>query len=337
MRHLAIVYKPHAPEAKKLALELKDSLAPRGLETWLWEAAYAPDSELPVIPPETDLAVVMGGDGTMLGAVRALVNQGLEKAPVLGVNLGGLGFLTALSPEELNPALDMVLKGDYICTERLMLEVDIHRNGKPLSSFDALNDVVINKAALARIVELPVYVDGHRLTAFRADGLIIATPTGSSAYNLSAGGPICHPGLDCILVTPICSFALSNRPLLLDPDMTITLRLDDGAPENHPHLRRPGRRRPHARRRDHHQTLTKNRLHNSVAIQGLLRNPAHKTPLGLADYVRRSRGSGDANIQLASRFRTPVEIACFNRRKRARLRQPTAGRISGRVAWSFRS
>ena len=231
MRHLAIVYKPHAPEAKNLALELKQSLAPKGLETWLWEAAHAPDGELPAIPPGTDLAVVMGGDGTMLGAVRALVNQGLEKAPVLGVNLGGLGFLTAISPEELHPALDLVLKGDYTCTKRLMLKVDLHRGDTLLSSFDALNDVVINKAALARIVELPVHVDGHRLTAFRADGLIIATPTGSTAYNLSAGGPICHPGLDCILVTPICSFALSNRPLLLDPGMAITITLDERAPE----------------------------------------------------------------------------------------------------------
>ena len=231
MRHLAIVYKPHAPEAKNMAMKLKDSLAAKGLSTWLWEAAHTPDGELPAIPPKTDLVVVMGGDGTMLGAVRALVHQGLEKAPILGVNLGGLGFLTALSPEELAPALDMVLKGDYSCTERLMLKVDIHRQKTPLASFHALNDVVINKAALARIVELPIAVDGHRLTAFRADGLIIATPTGSTAYNLSAGGPICHPGLDCILLTPICSFALSNRPLLLDPDMTITLHLDESAPE----------------------------------------------------------------------------------------------------------
>lgn len=185
----------------------------------------------PLLSRDTNLVVVLGGDGTMLGAVRAMVSAKLCDTPILGVNLGGLGFLTAIAPAELRPAMEKVLAGEFNAPPRMMLDAVVERAGKEHRRLVALNDVVINKAALARIVELETAVDGEHLTTFRSDGLIISTPTGSTAYNLSAGGPICHPALDCLVVTPICSFALSNRPLLLAPQMRLTISLGAKAEE----------------------------------------------------------------------------------------------------------
>lgn len=229
-----IIHKARTEKARQLAGELADWLAPRGLDCRLLEAPGperpgGPEEKPPTTP--ADLVVVLGGDGTMLGAVRWVVASGLERTPILGVNLGGLGFLTALAPDELLPAMAKVLGGQYAAPPRLMLEGVLERGRRVHSRLTALNDMVINKAALARIVELAVHVDGRPLTTFRADGLILSSPTGSTAYNLSAGGPICHPALDCLVLTPICSFALSNRPLLLGPDMVLSLTLDERASE----------------------------------------------------------------------------------------------------------
>ncbi|KIX13233.1 NAD(+)/NADH kinase [Dethiosulfatarculus sandiegensis] len=229
MPHVAIVYKSHSQEAFKQASLLNKWLLGRKLESNLIKAgSHLPEDDTPQgkMDPKTDLVVVLGGDGTMLGAVRNLVEEGLENAPIVGVNLGGLGFLTALGPDELLPAMDRVLAGEYTAPPRLMLDARVERNGVALAQFTALNDVVINKSAQAPIVELSIVVDKRPLTTFRADGLIFCTPTGSTAYNLSAGGPICHPALDCIVVTPICSFALSNRPVLLEPDLVLSITLD---------------------------------------------------------------------------------------------------------------
>jgi NAD+ kinase len=159
------------------------------------------------------------------------VEAGMQEVPVLGVNLGGLGFLTALGPDELTPAMERVLAGDFIATPRMMLSAKVERAGKVKRSFLALNDMVINKAALARIIELTLLVDEEPLTSLRADGLIFATPTGSTAYNLSAGGPICHPDQQSIVITPICSFTLSARPLVLGPRATIRFTVDRRALE----------------------------------------------------------------------------------------------------------
>jgi NAD+ kinase len=229
MPHVAIVYKSHSQKAFKQASLLNKWLLGRKIESNLIKAgSHLPEDDTPQgkMDPKTDLVVVLGGDGTMLGAVRNLVEEGLENAPIVGVNLGGLGFLTALGPDELLPAMDRVLAGEYTAPRRLMLDALVERNGSTLARFTALNDVVINKSAQAPIVELSVVVDKRPLTTFRADGLIFCTPTGSTAYNLSAGGPICHPALDCIVVTPICSFALSNRPVLLEPDLVLSITLD---------------------------------------------------------------------------------------------------------------
>ncbi len=235
MPQVAIIYKAHTPEASAQAESLAQWLEQRGSTAQLLESGPAKPANgrepEPLLSRETDLVVVLGGDGTMLGAVRTLVSSQLCDTPILGVNLGGLGFLTALSPDELLPAMEKVLAGKYSAPPRMMLDVMVERQGREHRSLVALNDVVINKAALARIVELDTAVDGKHLTSFRSDGLIVSTPTGSTAYNLSAGGPICHPALDCLVVTPICSFALSNRPLLLGPQMTFTISLGAKAEE----------------------------------------------------------------------------------------------------------
>ena len=161
-----------------------------------------------------DLLIVLGGDGTLLSAVRAL---GGHKVPILPVNLGGLGFLTSVTREEMYPALEHVLAGQHRLSERMMLEAEVWRNGSAIERQTALNDAVVNKAALARMLEFDVFVDRAHVGRYRADGLIIATPTGSTAYSLAAGGPIVHPEVDALLITPICPHMLTNRPLAV-PD-----------------------------------------------------------------------------------------------------------------------
>lgn len=171
---------------------------------------------------EVDLIIVLGGDGTLLYAARTF---GATGAPLLGVNMGGLGFLTELSRENLRPALDQVLAGGYAAETRMMLDVQVLRWNGTAAVYSVLNDAVINKGVLARIIELIVKVNQWDLTSYRADGLIIATPTGSTAYNLAAGGPIVHPAHESILLTPICPFTLSNRPLIMPQSAVIEIRL----------------------------------------------------------------------------------------------------------------
>lgn len=229
MTKIAIIYKGNSSAAKQHAEHLRRWVFQRGGQAQLQEAATRSEPHKAMEPLDSDISllVVLGGDGTMLGAIRGLMAKGLAHIPVVGVNLGGLGFLTALSPDELLPAMDRVLARDYSAPPRLMLELTINRNGIDMGPWLALNDVVINKLPSAPLVELPLMADGVALTTFRADGLVVATPTGSTAYSLSAGGPICHPAMDSILVTPICSFSLSNRPLLLTADTVLSLSLID--------------------------------------------------------------------------------------------------------------
>jgi NAD+ kinase len=171
---------------------------------------------------ETDLLVVLGGDGTLLAAARFAAPRGV---PILPINLGSLGFLTSFTREELYPALEQTLAGRHAVSERVLLQVELQRAGRTQQKHLALNDAVINKGALARMIDLELLIDGHFVCRYRADGLIVATPTGSTAYSLSAGGPIVHPGVESFLITPICPHTLSDRPIVVQDSARIEVAL----------------------------------------------------------------------------------------------------------------
>ncbi len=169
---------------------------------------------------ESHLLLVLGGDGTLLSAARLAAPRGI---PILPVNLGSLGFLTSFTREELYPALEETLGGRHAVSERVLLQVDFLRNGATHGMYLALNDAVINKGALARMIELELSIDETFVCRYRADGLIVATPTGSTAYSLSAGGPIVHPGVGAFVITPICPHTLSDRPLVVQDTSRIEI------------------------------------------------------------------------------------------------------------------
>lgn len=174
------------------------------------------------IPLLVDVVIVLGGDGTMLGVARLVGDKGV---PILGVNLGGLGFITEVNKDEIFEAVENVLAGSCSVEERIMLTAVVHRHGERIADFVVLNDVVINKGALARIIDLETYINNSYVTTFKADGLIISTPTGSTAYSLSAGGPILYPTLNSIVLTPICPHTLTNRPIVLPDDVSVEIIL----------------------------------------------------------------------------------------------------------------
>ena len=180
------------------------------------------------VPPgklaaNVDLVLVLGGDGTMIATSRMVADT---EVPVLGINFGGLGYLAEFRIEELYTALESILSGNYRLDRRVMLSVELPGDTQGgLAVHRVLNDVVINKSALARIIEIEAYLNDQFVNSFRADGLIVSTPTGSTAYNLSAGGPVIFPSMNAIVITPICPFTLSNRPIVVPDDATIELRL----------------------------------------------------------------------------------------------------------------
>jgi NAD+ kinase len=179
-----------------------------------------------VLARECDLAIVVGGDGTLLNAARSLTDPGCA---VLGVNLGRLGFLVDVSPEEMDAQIGSILDGDFIEDHRTLLHAAVTRDGVAVGESTALNDVVVHKKDIARMIELDTWIDGHFLNRNRSDGLIIATPTGSTAYALSGGGPILHPSLDAITLVPICPHTLSNRPIVINHDSRIEILIHEGA------------------------------------------------------------------------------------------------------------
>ena len=180
------------------------------------------DGYKPSLPDTLKWVVVLGGDGTLLGAARKVGGHGI---PILGVNLGGLGFLTSIPIDRLYSSIEMILSGDLEVEDRLMIETKILRDEKEVFCFKSLNDVVINKGALARIIDLDVFINDEFLTTYRSDGLIISTPTGSTAYNLAAGGPILYPTMSNFIVTPICPFTLTNRPIILPDSETVLITM----------------------------------------------------------------------------------------------------------------
>ncbi len=183
--------------------------------------AFAPEG----IPEQADVIIVFGGDGTLLATAR-LIKQ--NRAPILGVNLGSLGFMTEVTLEELDSSLEKLLAGDYRISRRSLLQIVLKRKNGEVLSFEALNDAVINKGALARIINMDTFSGGDFITTFQADGLIIATPTGSTAYSLSAGGPIVYPTADLIVLTPICPHTLTNRPLIIPAESRVRVILESG-------------------------------------------------------------------------------------------------------------
>ncbi|NLY12647.1 MAG: NAD(+) kinase [Gammaproteobacteria bacterium] len=162
-----------------------------------------------------DLVIVVGGDGSMLGAARALAQHNV---PVLGINRGSLGFLTDILPEHLESQISEVLAGNYTIEQRFLLETEVRRAGAPIGQGDALNDIVLHPGKSTRMIEFELFIDGQFVYSLKADGLIIATPTGSTAYALSAGGPIMHPRLDAIVIVPMYPHTLSSRPIVVDAD-----------------------------------------------------------------------------------------------------------------------
>ncbi|MDP3182918.1 MAG: NAD(+)/NADH kinase [Desulfobaccales bacterium] len=222
VQRLAIITKKHKPDAWEAGRALQAWLKERGLEAVHLE--NEPEPQIPPLPPGIEFIIVMGGDGTLLSVARHFGQKGI---PILGVNVGGLGFLTEISLNELYPSMEKVLAASYEVEERLMLTATLFRDGAPIWREHILNDAVINKGALARIAELTTWIDAEYLTTYRADGLIIATPTGSTAYTLSAGGPIVYPTLRHIILLPICSHTLSNRPLILPETAIVAVTLDE--------------------------------------------------------------------------------------------------------------
>lgn len=169
---------------------------------------------------DLDLAIVVGGDGTMLNAARSLAGHDV---PLIGVNLGRLGFLTDVPADQMCEVLERILAGEYSVTERALLRAEIHNEGEIIYTAVAVNDVVVSKGETARLLDFPVYVNDMFVTDVRSDGLIVATPTGSTAYALSAGGPICQPTVDAIEMVPICPHTLSNRPIVLNNSSRIVI------------------------------------------------------------------------------------------------------------------
>jgi len=233
IKRIGIVLKPHQPDALKTICQLVAWLAERDItliggpeierERIEHQTGCAVQQvETDKLAGEVDLMLVLGGDGTMIATARLIGDQ---EVPVLGINYGGLGYLAEFRIEELFSALESILSGNYRLDRRVMLAVELRRGNDPPKTSRVLNDVVINKSALARIIEIETYFDHYFVNAFRSDGLIVSTPTGSTAYNLSAGGPVIFPSMNAVVITPICPFTLSNRPIVVPDNAEIELLL----------------------------------------------------------------------------------------------------------------
>lgn len=226
MKKIGIICKLNRKEPQDILKELLPWLRQRGCEVFVDQNSAAPLNirgyDRNEIPSHAEVVLVLGGDGTMLSVIRLVAGAGI---PVLGINLGSLGFLTEVNKDEIYSTIEEMLSGGCILEERLMLKTTLRRGAQVIDQVSVLNDVVINKGALARIIDLEVSVDQSYVTTYKADGLIISTPTGSTAYSLSAGGPILYPTIENIVLTPICSHTLTNRPIVLSDKVSIVIKL----------------------------------------------------------------------------------------------------------------
>jgi NAD+ kinase len=234
IKTIGIISKPGVPAAAELVPKLIRWLAERNLTVRMDQetAQYAGShNALPreQVPEGAELIIVLGGDGTLLSAARAIQGREVYLFPV---NLGGLGFLTAITIDAIFPELERALRGEHRIGKRKLLEADLLRGDKPVGHYEALNDVVVTKSDIARMIDLDAHVDQMFVCRYKADGLIVATPTGSTAYSLSAGGPIIFPSVSAICLTPICPHMLTNRPVIVPETSTVQITCqaeDDGA------------------------------------------------------------------------------------------------------------
>lgn len=225
IKFVGVVVKPDFEKAWATASELSKWFAKRGIRTFTEKNngdSGIENVSREVFKEQADLIVVLGGDGTMISTSRL---TGSREIPVLGINYGSLGYLTDFRIEEMTAALEAILDGDYEIDRRVMLDVEHLRDAQILATGRVLNDVVINRAVLAKIIEVEITLDELYVNSFRADGMIVATPTGSTAYSLSAGGPIVYPSMNAVVLTPVCPFTLTNRPIIVPDAAEIKLKL----------------------------------------------------------------------------------------------------------------
>ncbi len=232
---IGIIGKTNTDKAYEIAKDLSGWFNARGVEV-IFEQEIGkkirrrksvPAAEIPEL---VDIILVFGGDGTFLGVSRLACEHG---TPILGINLGGLGFLTEITVDEIYPMMERILSGDYEIEDRQMLRTTVRREKTRAKHYEVLNDVVINKEAVARIIDLEIYIEGSHVTTYKADGIILSTPTGSTAYSLSAGGPIVHPALPVTIVTPICPHTLTNRPLVVSNEMKVEIKITTQEPDTY--------------------------------------------------------------------------------------------------------
>jgi NAD+ kinase len=234
MKSAAIISKPSKPELATLLPEILTWFRNHGYKVYLDQetAMYITGEEVVgrrnMAEKHPDFALVLGGDGTLLSAARAIAHEGV---PILAVNLGSLGFLTEVPINEMFPTLDAVEAGSCPIEERSVLDATAFRGNEQLAHHFALNDVVVNKSAISRLVDFDLVIDGAFVLHYKADGVIIATPTGSTAYSLAAGGPVLMPTVSSFVVTPVCPHALTHRPLVVNDRAQIELHVETGAEE----------------------------------------------------------------------------------------------------------
>lgn len=228
MKKIGIAINPDKHEAKRVALELIEKLEQKDTQIYLdsYLANEIGRQEMGIaldeFPSCVHLVFVLGGDGTLLGMARRFAKYRL---PILGFNVGNLGFLSEAEPENLSMAVDRVMSGDYVVEERLMVEAEVIRNGKVIERGVALNDIGIAKGSFGRIISCTVEMNGMPLGSYSGDGLIVSTPTGSTAYSLSCGGPIVYPEIQALLLTPICPHTLTSRPMVLPANSVLEMRV----------------------------------------------------------------------------------------------------------------
>ncbi len=227
---IGIAVKPGLVEARETLAEVSAWLKERGVEAvWTPEAAAVADgggravAERVDLPAQTDVVLVLGGDGTLLAMAKAIAESGHD-TPILAVNFGSLGFLTEITRPEIFTALDALIAGRATHDLRMMLRASAKRRGHADAVHLALNDIVFTRTAISRMIELSVSVGDQFVTTVKADGLIVATPTGSTAYNLAAGGPIVHPSMDALVLTPIAPHTLTNRPIVIPTERDVRVR-----------------------------------------------------------------------------------------------------------------